>query len=175
MADNNIRKSYTRSHYKSGNTNYVSGSTAPAEYETDDDSLDYFYVNETPARELPARQIYEAPQENISEKTSAKMSAVKVLVAIALIVAFVWKAFNLLETKSDINQLDKQIKNAKICLEDVNSVNESLMCSLDINHDRNYIYNVAVGKLGMVYPKDNKVVYYSNADSSHVIQYSVIQ
>ena len=124
-----------------------------------------------PARtpEVPGRQTESSPR--IKTRYLIRLNYFKIIIVSALIVLVVQSALNLLSVKSDVNRIDKEISNAKITLEDVNSYNESLLGKLDISYDRNYIYNVAVGKLGMVYPKDNAVVYYKAADTSHVIQY----
>ena len=121
------------------------------------------------------------PVETPSEQTGVtaepktrfliRINWLRVVIISALIVVVVQSALNLLSVKSDVNRNEKEISQAKITLEDVNSYNESLLGQLDISYDRNYIYNVAVGRLGMVYPKDNAVVYYKAADTGHVIQY----
>ncbi|MCR5830410.1 MAG: hypothetical protein K6F93_08715 [Lachnospiraceae bacterium] len=130
------------------------------------------------SEELPERT---APRENTSGETKhvtkiktrylIRFKLFRTACVAALIVLVVQVSLNLLSLKSDVNLIDKELSDAKITLEDVNSYNESLLGQLDISYDRNYIYNVAVGKLGMVYPKDNAVVYYKAADTSHVIQY----
>jgi len=119
--------------------------------------------------EAPSKQVENSPR--IKTRYLIRLNYFKLIIVSALIVLVVQSALNLLSVKSDVNRIDKEISNAKITLEDVNSYNESLLGKLDISYDRNYIYNVAVGKLGMVYPKDNAVVYYKAADTSHVIQY----
>ncbi len=119
--------------------------------------------------EKPAEQTEVTPQ--IKTRYLIRFNYVRFAIIAALIVVVVQSALNLLSVKSDVNRIDKEIAAAKITLEDVNSYNESLLGQLDISYDRNYIYNVAVGRLGMVYPKDNAVVYYKAADTSHVIQY----
>jgi len=111
------------------------------------------------------------PQTRIKTRYLVRINLFRSLIVAGLIFLVVQVALNLLSVKSDVNLINKEIANAKITLEDVNSYNESLLGQLDISYDRNYIYNVAVGKLGMVYPKDNEVVYYKAADTSHVIQY----
>ncbi|MCR5432328.1 MAG: hypothetical protein K6E95_07205 [Lachnospiraceae bacterium] len=115
------------------------------------------------------RKALENPR--IKTRYLVRLNPVKSLLTIGVIILLVQLSVNLLAAKSDVNCLEKEITNAKITLEDVNSYNESLLGELDISYDRNYIYNVAVGRLGMVYPKDNKVLYYKSADTSHVIQY----
>ena len=96
------------------------------------------------------------------------------LTMIAAVFVLLASAFRMLETKSDITQTEKKIAIAKNELADVNALNESLKASLDTQVDRNYIYSVAVGKLGMVYPNNNKVLYYEPSDTGHVRQLSLI-
>ena len=93
---------------------------------------------------------------------------------IAAVCVLLVSAFKMLETKSDITQTEKKIAIAKNELADINALNESLKASLDTQLDRNYIYSMAVGKLGMVYPNNNKVLYYEPADNGYVRQLSVI-
>lgn len=121
----------------------------------------------------PEKKSPKRTQEVPSFKTRylVRINFIKVLIIGVLLFAVVQSALNLISVKSDVNRIEKEISAAKITLEDVNSYNESLLGRLDISYDRNYIYNVAVGKLGMVYPKDNAVVYYKEADTSHVYQY----
>ena len=96
---------------------------------------------------------------------------ITMVLALAVLLA---SAFKMLETKSDITQADKKIAIAKNELKDVTALNESLKATLDTQIDRNYIYSVAVGKLGMVYPNNNKVLYYEPADGGYVRQFSAI-
>jgi hypothetical protein len=49
-----------------------------------------------------------------------------------------------------------------------------LSSALDTEISRNYIYTVAVAKLGMVYPDNNQVVYYEPAEEGYVRQLSAI-
>ena len=129
-------------------------------------------ARETRSHENLAQEPGNTPE--IKTKYLIRFNVVKFLLVVLLVGSVVQFALNLLSVKSNVNCIDKEIASAKIELEDVNSYNESLLGQLDISYDRNYIYNVAVGKLGMVYPKDNAVVYYKAADTSHVIQYREI-
>ncbi len=109
-------------------------------------------------------------------KTHRKIdiNIVYTITMIAAVCVLLVSAFRMLETKSDITQTEKKIAIAKNELADVNALNESLKASLDTQLDRNYIYSVAVGKLGMVYPNNNKVIGYESAGSGHVRQLSLI-
>ena len=93
---------------------------------------------------------------------------------IAAVCVLLASAFKMLETRSDITQTEKKIAIAKTELADINALNESLKASLDTQLDRNYIYSMAVGKLGMGYPNNNKVLYYEPSDNGYVKQLSVI-
>ena len=109
-------------------------------------------------------------------KTHRKIdiNIVYTITMIAAVCVLLISAFRMLETKSDITQTEKKITLAKNELADVNALNESLKASLDTQLDRNYIYSVAVGKLGMVYPNNNKVISYESAGSGHVRQLAQI-
>jgi len=117
----------------------------------------------------PEQRADETPR--IKTRFLVRIDYLRTIAVIILIALVWWTAYDLLDTKSEVNIIEKEINTAKITLEDANSYNESLLSRLDITLDRNYIYNVAVGKLGMVYPKDNEVVYYESVGTGHVIQY----
>ncbi|MCR5520437.1 MAG: hypothetical protein K6F44_00810 [Lachnospiraceae bacterium] len=130
--------------------------------------------NASPVREnrenvMTSERVETTPE--IRTKYKIRLNPIKTAFVSFLVFAAVQCALILLSIMSDVISVEKEIATAKISLEDVNSYNESLLGQLDISYDRNYIYNVAVGKLGMVYPKDNAVVYYKSVDTSHVIQY----
>ena len=112
------------------------------------------------------------PKTRIHRKV--EINIIYTVTMIAAVFVLLASTFKMLETKSDITQTEKKITIAKNELADITALNESLKASLDTQIDRNYIYSVAVGKLGMVYPNNNKVVYYDPADSGHVRQLSYI-
>jgi len=117
-------------------------------------------------------KVQKQPKEKIHRKV--EINFFYTLVMVLSVFVLLASAFKMLETKSDITQTEKKIAAAKTELADVTALNESLKASLDMQVDRNYIYSVAVGKLGMVYPNNNKVVYYEPADGGYVRQFSQI-
>ncbi|MBR4776917.1 MAG: hypothetical protein IK007_04810, partial [Lachnospiraceae bacterium] len=76
-----------------------------------------------------------------------------------------------IEVRADIIQANKKISAAQNELKDIQNKNNALMGKLDVEMDRNYIYAVAVEKLGMRYPKENDIVYYEKSDEGYVRQY----
>ena len=120
----------------------------------------------------PVRENEREPKVRVHRKIDINIFyTLTMIIAVFVLLA---SAFKMLETKSDITQTGKKIAIAKNELADVNALNESLKASLDTQIDRNYIYSVAVGKLGMVYPNNNKVLYYEPSDTGHVRQLSLI-
>ena len=148
-------------------------------YEEDEDDYDEFDEGESdysvPSQHYekhPERKSEEEPKIKVRRKTDIDFFyMITMVLALVILLA---SAFKMLETKSDITQTDKKIAAAKNELKDVTALNESLKATLDTQIDRNYIYSVAVGKLGMVYPNKNKVLYYEPADGGYVRQLSDI-
>ena len=97
-----------------------------------------------------------------------------VLAFCGLISLLVCMAFQMLNLKSDITQTQNQLKKAETALNEVQALNDSLLNQLDTMADRNYIYTVAVGKLGMQYPNQNQVITYEASQSGYVRQMSLI-
>lgn len=115
-----------------------------------------------------------AAQRHVKPRYSIRFNVFGVLVFSMAVAALLFSAFKMLEVQSNLSQIEKQIKAAKNELNDVNALNASLMDELDTEIDRNYIYSVAVGKFGMVYPDRNQVVYYTPSEQGYVRQISLI-
>lgn len=130
-------------------------------------------VVKTPARRRSQDVIIEK-QPEIRERYRIKndtFAAVIFTIAIAMILIC---SFKYLEVLSDITETDKMITKAEMKLDDVRALNESLSSSLDVEIDRDYIYTVAVAKLGMVYPNQNQVISYEPVYEGYVRQASTI-
>ena len=193
MAQKTNKYAYNRNYYSN-----VSRSTAfngnaarqlsvvPDEYEDDDLLYEEAEEYELPEREerrngrnaRPERRSYYNEKEQsvpeVKTRYRIKISLLPVLVFAIAISALLSSAFKYLEVQSDIIQTDKQIRAAETRLADVESLNASLASALDTEIDRNYIYTVAVAKLGMVYPDKNQVVDYEPAEEGYVRQLSAI-
>ncbi len=91
------------------------------------------------------------------------------------IVATLYICITYLQLQADIVQLDKQIGALEATLDDAARENEAFELSLDATApDLEYIYNTAVGSLGMVYPNNNEVIFYSSGDEGYYRQYGDI-
>lgn len=112
-------------------------------------------------------------KEDVIRKTRyvVKTDFFRLVIVTCVFGALVSSAIYMLMLQSKVVQTKKQITSSEKILSDALALNSSLSAQLDTNVDRNYIYNVAVGRLGMVYPDNNRVTTYEVADSDHVRQY----
>lgn len=178
---------FDRSYYENrARMSYNGNAARQLDYAPETEELDESYAieeaSEREAREYAAparrerrteREAYiEAPQKK--ERYVFKLDTFVVLVFTIAIAMTLISAFRFLEVKSNISETDKMIKKAEARLDDVTSLNASLSSALDVEIDRDYIYTVAVAKLGMVYPNQNQVVYYEPASVGYVRQLSTI-
>ncbi|MBR5731936.1 MAG: hypothetical protein IKX80_00670 [Lachnospiraceae bacterium] len=191
MAQKTNKYAYNRNYYSNLNRgNAFNGNAArqlavvPDEYEEDEELM--FEAEpeyEQPEREERSRRNARPERRPEYEQQKAPKTKVRYRVKIGLlpvmvfavaIAALLSSAFGYLEVQSKINQADKQIRIAQTKLADVEALNASLSSALDTEIDRNYIYTVAVARLGMVYPDKNQVVYYEPAEEGYVRQLSAI-
>ena len=191
MAQKTNKYAYNRNYYSNLNRgNAFNGNAArklavvPDEYEEDEELM--FEAEpeyEQPEREersrrnarperRPEYEQQKAPKTKVRYRV--KVGLLPVMVFAVAIAALLSSAFGYLEVQSKINQADKQIRIAQTKLADVEALNASLSSALDTEIDRNYIYTVAVARLGMVYPDKNQVVYYEPAEEGYVRQLSAI-
>lgn len=133
------------------------------------------------AYEEPERE--EETEINVVQKTENETSKapktkyvvrfdlLKLLVLTCVFGVLTGSSVYLLRLQSEYVQMGKQITASEKVLSDASALNCSLRAKLDTSVDRNYIYNVAVGRLGMVFPDNNRIATYELADSDHVRQY----
>lgn len=91
------------------------------------------------------------------------------------IVACVYFCFNYLQTRADIIQLEKSVNRLESTLKNAERDNEAFKLSLEAEApDLNYVFETAVGKLGMVFPDNNEVIYYNVNEGGYFRQYGDI-
>ena len=191
MAEERRNKfTYDRNYYENMRKTPVEGSTArkydAAEYEEDFFEDEEAFAEEYTERDFEstsprrrraaATRIYEAPEVRVKEKIERQYNFNKifVLAMAVLLVSLVVASYNYIETRAEVIQANKRINSAQTELKDIQNINEALKRQLDVETDRNYIYTVAVSKLGMIYPKENNTVYYDNPAEGYVRQYTNI-
>lgn len=103
------------------------------------------------------------------------IDAISMLLLMGAIVATLFVCVNYLKVQSDIVQLNKAITGLENEIEQVKKENNALEATMDTEmYDLEYVYNIAVGVLGMVYPNNNEIVYYDNEAKGYFRQYQDI-
>ncbi|MBQ5932394.1 MAG: hypothetical protein IJL55_01630 [Lachnospiraceae bacterium] len=184
-----IRKNkftYDRNYYENMDKVHVAGTAAKdlnaMEYEEDffengeafdEEYSEYDFETSPKKRETVKPEIYTEPRHGKKEKVKVlyKFRLFTLLMTVVSLGALVLASYRYIEVRAEITQANKKIEVAKTELKDIQNKNSALMSQLDVEMDRNYIYAMAVGKLGMKYPKENDIIYYTKADEGYVRQY----
>lgn len=188
MAQNRNKYAFDREYYENlaKNVSYDGNAArkldvAPLEEDLWEDEEAYAYEESADIEEYKEEET-ESYEETVQEtqkntgkarktKYVVRFNLFKVAVIAGLFGVLTGSAVYMLRLQSDLVQTNKMIASAEAVLADAEALNCSLRTKLDTNLDRNYIYNVAVGRLGMVYPDNNKIATYEVADPDYVRQY----
>ena len=146
------------------NTEYMYGSEAPQRRE------------DVPVR-VPRRKNGNVAQDRRIEENRARATRVggvfTLLIAAAIgVMLFTCTNYvSLINTKSTnagkISTLQAQLEELKI-------ENDQKELSIDTSIDYEYIYNVAVEELGMVYASEDQIINYKSGESEYVMQFKDI-
>lgn len=139
------------------------------------------YENGTAARKLslqPAPQevirprVVEGQQPQQKRRTGITTDIFSMLLLVATISLTFYMCITYLMVQSDITQLDKAIDKVEAEISSISKENDAMEAVLDSEvADLEYIYQMAVGVLGMVYPNNNEVIYYDYQDTGYYRQY----
>ena len=72
-----------------------------------------------------------------------------------------------MEDKKEVSSLKTQVSEAV-------SANDEAYSTVDSSIDIGYVYDTAVGSLGMVYPSEDQVISYTPAEEGYVRQYTEV-
>jgi cell division protein FtsB len=73
--------------------------------------------------------------------------------------------------QTQVSQMNKEIIRLENELTVLTNENDAAYEAIDTALDLNYIYQVAVEELGMVYPNKNEVITYKTSSTDYVRQY----
>lgn len=103
------------------------------------------------------------------------IDAISMLLLMMAIVATLVLCVNYLKVQSDVIQLNKSVSSLENKITSIKKENDALEASLENQIvDLEYVYEIAVGTLGMVYPNNNEVIYYNNESEGYYRQYQDI-
>ncbi len=110
----------------------------------------------------------------INNKARQKASAVYTLAMIAALVVVFWVCIDYLALKSEVSEKANIAARLEQNYNKLKSDNDYLEVYIDSNIDYDYILDVAINELGMVYAKSSQVVSYESEDIEYVKQFAEI-
>ena len=119
----------------------------------------------------------ELGQQDIKNKPRVGhgIDAISMSILTIAIVTTLVVCVNYLRVQSEVVQLKKEISTLENKITSVKKENDALEASLENQMiDLEYVYEIAVGTLGMVYPNNNEVIYYNNESEGYFRQYQDI-
>lgn len=120
-------------------------------------------------------RIQEQPQVRRKPKVGHGIDFISMLLLVTAIIATVFVCIEYLQVQSDIVQLNKSVTSIENKISAAEKENNALQTVINAAaSDLDYIYQVAVGTLGMVYPNNNEVVYYEQNEEGYFRQYQDI-
>ena len=153
-----------RYQYENSGTSYVDGNTVrKLKAAPDIRRKEERYVTPAPRR-----------QERQHTKTLSGINFASLIVLTVAIIATVYVCVEYLMLQNQVTQMDKSIVRLEKELIVLTNENDATYESIDTALDLDYIYQVAVDELGMVYPNKNEIITYKSSSSDYVRQYEDI-
>lgn len=151
-------------HYQNTRTSYVEGNTVRKLNVVPD-----IQREERPIRvPTPGKQVQRQPIG------MSGMNFATLLVLTIAIIATLYACVDYLRIQTEVSKLDKTIVSLEKELAVLSIQNDAVFESIKPAYDLDYVYQVAVEELGMVYPNENMIITYQSSDESYVRQYSDI-
>ena len=118
------------------------------------------------------RQEADAKAHRRKASVSMELPSLVIMAAAVIVVVAILTSF--LSLRSSVDMHLSSIRKMETTLEALKNENDALEQSIDTSVDLAYVYNVAVGKLGMVHAGQENVVTYEKTESEYVRQYERI-
>jgi cell division protein FtsL len=156
-------------------TSYVEGSTVRKLSAVPDIRREEPVRTPVPRRQpQPERRQVPERQEQRQPRMMSGISMASMLVLAMAITATLYFCVQYLMLQYDVNTLEKDIVTMEHTLTTMKNENDAAYAQVDAVYDLDYVYRVAVGELGMVYPNKNTVITYQGKDEGYVRQYQDI-
>ncbi len=153
-----------RYQYENNGTSYVDGNTVrKLRVAPDIRREEERHVSPTPRR-----------QEQRHPNTLSGINFASLVVLTVAIIATVYVCVEYLMLQNQVTLMDKSIIKLEKEITVLTNENDAAYESIDTALDLDYIYQVAVEELGMVYPNKNEIITYKSSSSDYVRQYEDI-
>jgi len=165
-----------RLQYQTG-TSYIDGNTVRkrdygGQYAVHDLNTAY---RTSPAYEPEIRE-HKKPEKHIQRQPRGLtgISRASLLVLTLAIVATLYFCIDFLMMQYEVNKAEKDIVKMEKTLTTLKTENDAAYEQINTVYDLDYVYDVAVNELGMVYPNKNEVITYKKAEENYTRQYADI-
>lgn len=111
------------------------------------------------------------PHRNLKPRAEQNINFGSLVLLVAAIVVTLYTCFDYLRVQADTVLANKQIKQLENELEVLKTRNDVAYNAVISSVDFDYVYQVAVRDLNMVFPNNNKTVYYNHENSGYVRQF----
>ena len=137
---------------------------------------DPFYERERRRKLLMerSRRKQEEAVKNARKQQVVSIAFPVLLALIFIVSAFLYFGYSYLTLQSSVDSHLENVKVLETKLEKLKTENDALEQSIDTSVDLNYVYNVAINKLGMVHAGAENVIMYDKTESQYVRQYEQI-
>ena len=128
-------------------------------------------------REEERRRVEKVKKAHVKEQNQPEIASIPwptlfVLLSVTLITLYL--LFGYLSLKSTLDSKRENVAALETRLDRLKTENDAFEQSIDISVDLNYVYKVAVQKLGMVHAGAENVIRYDKTESQYVRQYEQI-
>lgn len=152
------------------NYNYIEGSTAR--------KRDVSYQYAMPDFDVPERERRQAPkterQVRHNPRVLTGISKTSLFVLTIAIVATLYCCIEFIMLQNEVSKMESDIITMERTLNTMKNENKAGYEQINMVYDLDYVYDIAVNELGMVYPNNNEVVTFDKTTESYVRQYADI-
>ncbi|HHT58029.1 cell division protein FtsL [Herbinix luporum] len=160
-------------------TNYTDGNTArKREFNVDYAMGNYNAVPDRQTRPIPEpqRRVETRPQKQVRRQPRelSGISKTSLFILILAIGATLYFCIEFLMLQNQVSKMERDIISMERNLTAMKNENDAAYEQIEKVYDLDYVYNIAVNELGMVYPNNNEIITFKKADENYVRQYADI-
>lgn len=170
-------EAYRRRHQYQVNKNYIDGNTARKQAFVGQEAVrnysavpDRQRVVPEPRRpvSIPGSRTHRQPR-HLSGISKASLFILTVAIAATL-----YFCIEFLMLQHQVSKIEKDIVSMEKSLTIMRNENDAAYEQINMVYDLDYVYEIAVNELGMVYPNNNEIITFEGTDDSYVRQYANI-
>lgn len=150
------------------NYNYIEGSAAR--------KRDVSYQYPLPDYDAPEREKRQAPKPQVrsNPRVLTGISKKSLFVLTIAIAATLYCCIEFIMLQNEVSKMESDIVTMEKTLNTMRNENNAGYEQINMVYNLDYVYDIAVNELGMVYPNNNEVITFDKTTESYVRQYADI-